>query len=459
MPIKGSMSEHTHSQSGHSHGSQPPALPGKGPSSTPEFRQLRRALVEKFATRKDAVEEASSRPIIEKAITEELTSGGRSLAADYKAELLRDVLNELYGYGPIQPLLDDPTITEIMVNRADRIYVERKGKPMRTDLVFDDEDHVRRIIDRIIRPLNRRLDVNCPLVDARLPDGSRVNAVIPPVAIAGSCLTIRKFSKSRLMLEDLVRFGSIPPLVSDFLNICVTCRFNIVVTGGTGSGKTTLLNALSGCIPEDERIVTIEDAAELKLIQDHVITLESKRANIDGTGEVTIRELVRNALRMRPERIVVGECRGAEALDMLQAMNTGHDGSLTTLHANSPRDAISRIETMALMAGIDFPVRVIREQIGSAIQLLVHQARLRDGSRKVTFVTEIAGMEGDKIVLQELFRYKEIPGGAGYLQATGLRPNFISKLDALGVKLPPETFSPATTPTTVVRGKPIPAAA
>jgi pilus assembly protein CpaF len=341
-------------------------------------------------------------------------------------------------------LLEDPSVTEVMVNRADRVYVERSGKSIRTDVVFDDDNHIRRVIDRIIIPLGKRLDDDSPLADARLPDGSRVNVAIPPVAVKGPCITIRKFAKSKWGLEDLVRFGSMPQTVAEFLKACVEARLNIVVTGGTGSGKTTLLNALSACIPDHERIVTIEDAAELKLAQDHVITLEAKRPNADGSGEVTIRELVRNALRMRPERIIVGECRGGEALDMLQAMNTGHDGSLTTLHANSPRDAVSRIETLALMAGIDFPIRVIREQIASAIQLVVHQARLRDGSRKVTFVNEIAGMEGEKMLLQEIFRFVERPAanGAvdGSLQPCGLRPRLLQKLENCGIKLPNETF-------------------
>ncbi len=419
------------------------------PSSiSKEIDSLRRELVEKLSADSNNAAQANdaSRDIVHAKLDAELASRAVQLAPAVREQLTARVMDEIFGFGPIQVLLADPSVTEIMVNRADRVYVERKGKPSRTDIVFDDDAHVRRIIDRIIVPLGRRLDANCPLVDARLPDGSRVNAVIPPVAIAGPCVTIRKFSKSRLFLEDLVTFGSITPLVANFLKVCVVARMNIIVTGGTGSGKTTLLNALSACIPEHERIVTIEDAAELKLVQDHVITLEAKRPNADGSGEVSIRELVRNALRMRPERIVVGECRGAEALDMLQAMNTGHDGSLTTLHANSPRDAISRVETMALMAGIDFPIRVIREQIGSAVQILVHQARMRDGSRKVTHVTEIGGMEGDKIVLQELFRFKEIPATAdtvsGTLQATGLRPNFMSKLEALGIVLPPETFIP-----------------
>jgi pilus assembly protein CpaF len=356
-------------------------------------------------------------------------------------------MDELFGLGPIQPLLDDPSVTEIMVNRSDRVYAERGGKPTRTNIVFDDDAHIGRIIERILLPLGKKVDANNPLVDARLPDGSRVNAVISPVAVAGACLTIRKFGKSRLGLDDLVKFGSVTQSVADFLRACVLGKLNIVVAGGTGSGKTTLLNALSGCIPDHERVVTIEDAAELRLHQDHVITLESKRANADGTGEVSIRDLVRNALRMRPERIVVGECRGGEALDMLQAMNTGHDGSLTTLHANSPRDAISRIETMALMAGIDFPIRALREQIGSAVQLIVQQARLRDGARRITAVAELAGMEGDRITLTELFKFKEHPGTTpekvvGSLQATGLRPQFMAKLDATGIKITPATFAP-----------------
>ncbi len=315
--------------------------------------------------------------MIEEELPRTLRTEDATMPENAREELLRDVINDLFGFGPIQPLLDDPTVTEVMVNRADRVYVERNGKPARTTVTFDDDAHLQRVIDRILQPLGKHLDGDNPLVDARLPDGSRVNVVIPPVAIAGACVTIRKFSRKRLVMEDLVNFGSLTQSVADFLKACVQARLNIVVCGGTGSGKTTLLNVLSSCISEHERIVTIEDAAELKLNQDHVITLEAKRAGADTGAEVTIRELVRNALRMRPERIVVGECRGAEALDMLQAMNTGHDGSLTTLHANSPRDAISRIETMALMAGIDFPVRVIREQIGSAVHLLVHQAHAR----------------------------------------------------------------------------------
>jgi len=428
-----------------------PVVPG-GAIDKAQLRKTRRRLVEHFFKQAqptgDAAADAAGKRKIEQDFPQMLRAADATLPDDVRAELLSEVINELYGFGPIQPLLDDPTITEVMVNRADRVYVERNGKPVRTEVVFDDEDHLRAVIDRIIKPLGKTLDASNPLVDARLPDGSRVNVVIPPIAIAGACLTIRKFSRKRLTMDDLISYGSLTAPIAGFLKACVQGRLNIVVCGGTGSGKTTLLNILSGCISADERIVTIEDAAELQLNQDHVITLEAKRAGQDSGAQVTIRELVRNALRMRPERIVVGECRGAEALDMLQAMNTGHDGSLTTLHANSPRDAISRIETMSLMAGIDFPIRVIREQIGSAIQLIVQQSRMRDGSRKVTSVTEVSGMEGDRVLMQELFRFKEAPNGTmggkveGCLMPCGLRPQFMYKLECVGVQLPPETFAP-----------------
>jgi pilus assembly protein CpaF len=413
-----------------------------------EFCRLRRQLVEKISGKPESEKlcDPSTRESAERRLPQEIAAAAPGLSDAAKAELAREVLNEMFGFGPIQSLLEDPSVTEVMVNRADRVYVERSGKSIRTNIVFDDDAHIRRVIQRIIVPLGKRLDENCPLADARLPDGSRVNVAIPPVAINGSCITIRKFSKSKWGLDDLVKFGSMPQPIADFFKACVQARLNIVVTGGTGSGKTTLLNALSACIPDEERIVTIEDAAELKMSQDHVITLEAKRPNIDGSGEVTIRELVRNALRMRPERIIVGECRGGEALDMLQAMNTGHDGSLTTLHANSPRDAISRIETMALMAGIDFPIRVIREQVASAIQLLIHQSRLRDGSRKITYVSEIAGMEGEKLLLQEIFRFVEKPASGtavdGILQPCGLRPRLLQKIENIGIKLSSDTFVP-----------------
>jgi len=367
-----------------------------------------------------------------------------SLEVTDRDELFRNCVAEFFGFGPIQILLDDASVTEVMVNRADRVYVERHGKPTRTQITFDDDAHVRKMIDRIIVPIGRRLDEKNPLVDARLPDGSRVNATISPVTIDGPTITIRKFGKKTMTVEDLINFGAMTAPIAEFFKACVRARLNIIVSGGTGSGKTTLLNVLSSFIPADERIVTIEDAAELRLGQDHVIRMETRKPDPDGTGEVTIRELVRNSLRMRPERIVVGECRGGETLDMLQAMNTGHDGSLTTLHANTPRDAISRIETMSLMGGIDFPIRVIREQVASAVQLIVQQSRLRDGSRKITHITEIAGMEGEKLIQQDLFRYEEQTDAhgksVGVLKASGQRPQFQHKLEAAGFKLPVELF-------------------
>ncbi len=388
----------------------------------------------------------STRHEVEARLTEAIAGARLSLSESLKADLLHDILDEFFGFGPIQPLLDDVSVTEVMVNGPQRVYVERGGKLTLTTVRFDDNEHVRRIIDRIILPLGRRIDPDSPLVDARLPDGSRVNAVIPPVAIDGPSITIRKFSKHRLTVEDLIQYGSLTPQIGEFLKACVVSRLNVVVSGGTGSGKTTLLNVLSGFIPLTERIVTIEDAAELQLHQDHVVRLETKKANLDGKGEVTIRDLVRNALRMRPERIIVGECRGGEALDMLQAMNTGHDGSLTTLHANSPRDSISRMETMCLMAGLEFPLKVVREQIASAVELIVQVSRLRDGSRRVTQVTEVTGMEGDTVVMQDIFKFTEEGVDAdgkvvGQMRPTGLRPIFTPKLDAAGFRLPAEIFS------------------
>jgi pilus assembly protein CpaF len=384
---------------------------------------------------------------VEARLQEAYASARVNLPESARVELMKEVMNEFFGFGPIQPLLEDPTISEVMVNGPSRVYIERAGKLQLTPIRFDDDDHVRRVIDRIVLPLGRRVDLDSPLVDARLPDGSRVNAVIPPVSIDGPCITIRKFSNKKLTADDLIKFGSLTPQISDFIQACVVSRLNIVISGGTGSGKTTLLNVLSGFIPADERIITIEDAAELKLSQDHVVRMETKKPNIEGKGEVTIRDCVRNSLRMRPERIVVGECRVGEALDMLQAMNTGHDGSLTTLHANSPRDALSRLETMSLMAGMDLPLKVLREQIASAIELIVQQARMRDGSRKVVYITEVAGMEGDTVVLQDIFKFTDegvdkAGRVIGQIQPTGLRPLFTPKLEAAGFKLPPEVFTP-----------------
>lgn len=363
------------------------------------------------------------------------------LSVPARTRIANMVMSELRGYGPIDPLLADDQITEVMVNGPDDVYVERGGRLQRTSIVFFDDAHVMRIIHRIISPLGRRVDEATPMVDARLPDGSRVNAIIPPVSLAGPCITIRRFSRDPYTAEDLVNFGTLTEEMAEFLKACVEARLNILVSGGTGSGKTTTLNVLSSFIPCGERIVTIEDAAELQLQQDHVVPLEARPPNLEGVGEVTIRQLVRNALRMRPDRIVVGEVRGAEALDMLQAMNTGHEGSLSTLHANSPRDALSRLETMVLMAGTELPSRAIREQIASALDLIVHQSRLRDGSRKVVSITEVQRLEGDMIVTQELFRYEQhgvdSEGNAvGEHVNTGLRPLFAEKLEAVGVELP-----------------------
>jgi len=340
--------------------------------------------------------------------------------------------------------LEDDTITEIMVNGPKNIYIERKGKLHRVPITFESNEHVMRIIDRIVAPLGRRIDESSPYVDARLQDGSRVNAVIPPISLVGPVLTIRKFSKNPITIEQMIQFGTLTNEAVQFLKACVEARLNILISGGTGSGKTTLLNVLSGFIPDDERILTIENAAELQLRQEHVVTLESRPPNIEGRGEVSIRDLVVNALRMRPERIIVGECRGGETLDMLQAMNTGHDGSMTTAHANSPRDAIARIETMCLMAGMDLPVRAIREQIAGAVDLICQQARMRDGSRKVTTITEVSGMEGDVITMTDIFVFEQTgyENGkvVGRLRPTGLRPKFIDKIEASGIHLPASIF-------------------
>ncbi len=366
-------------------------------------------------------------------------------------ELFEQIAAEIIGYGPIEPLLNDPTVTEVMVNGPKMVYVERKGRLERAPVEFLDNDHVLRIIQRIVGPLGRRIDESSPMVDARLPDGSRVNAVIPPLALNGPTLTIRKFSKIPLTVQDMINYGTFDERFVAFMKACIKGRLNIIVSGGTGSGKTTTLNVLSSFLPSDERIVTIEDAAELQLRQDHVVRLESRPANIEGKGQVSIRNLVTNALRMRPDRIVVGEVRSAEALDMLQAMNTGHDGSLTTLHSNGPRDTLRRLETMIMMAGMDLPLRAIREQIASALNLVIHQERTRDGGRHITYVTEVQGMEGDVVVLQDIFAFVQtgIKDGKiqGSLEPTGVRPKFSERLEAAGAMLPPEIFM------TRVRGK------
>ena len=368
------------------------------------------------------------------------------LSTEQRQRLIRDVEADVFGHGPLQRLLDDPTVTEIMVNGPNRVYVEKAGKLTRTDAHFDSEDHLRRMIERIVSRVGRRIDESSPLVDARLADGSRVNAVIPPLSFSGSTLTIRKFAKDPLKVDDLIRFGTLTPEMAELLQACVEARLNIIVSGGTGSGKTTLLNVLSSFIPEGERIITIEDAVELQLQQDHVVRLESRPANIEGRGEIGVRELVRNSLRMRPDRIVVGEVRGGETLDMLQAMNTGHDGSLSTVHSNSPRDAIARLETLVLMAGMDLPLRAIRDQISSAVDVVIQLSRLRDGTRRVTFVTEVQGMEGQTVTLQDAFLFDYSAGidssgkFLGKPIPTGVRPRFTDKFVELGIKLSPGVF-------------------
>jgi len=373
-----------------------------------------------------------------------LTEENIVLSRPERARLFEQIAAEILGFGPLQALLEDDTITEIMVNGPKNIYIERKGKLHRVPITFEGNEHVMRIIDRIVAPLGRRIDESSPYVDARLPDGSRVNAVIPPISLIGPVLTIRKFSKNPISIDQMIQFGTVSNEAVQFLKSCVEARLNIVISGGTGSGKTTLLNVLSGFIPDDERILTIENAAELQLRQEHVITLESKPPNIEGRGEITIRDLVMNALRMRPDRIIVGECRGGETLDMLQAMNTGHDGSMTTAHANTPRDAISRMETMCLMAGMDLPVRAIREQIAGAVDVIVQQARMRDGSRKITAIAEVSGMEGDVITMTDIFVFEQtgMENGRiiGRTRPTGLRPKFMEKIEAAGIHLPPSIF-------------------
>jgi len=393
----------------------------------------------------DSVPLAQREPVIRQKLTDIFSRLGSKVPESIRQQITQDSLDDLLGYGPIQPLLDDPDVSEVMVNGPKKVYVEKKGHLVKTGVTFEDNDHVLKIIERIILPLGRRVDADSPTVDARLPDGSRVNAAILPVSIDGPSITIRKFRKDKLSMQQLIDFGSITAPMAEFLRACVIARLNIVISGGTGSGKTTLLNVMSGSIPEDERIITIEDAAELQLQQDHIVRLETKAANLDGKGIVTIRDLVRNALRMRPDRIIVGECRGGETLDMLQAMNTGHDGSLTTLHANTPRDALSRLETMVLMAGMDLPLKVIRQQVSSAVDLIVQQTRLKDGARKVTAITEVAGMEGDTVVLTDIFRFEQTGTSTegkviGQLKPTGIRPLFTPRLDAAGFKLPPEIF-------------------
>jgi pilus assembly protein CpaF len=380
-------------------------------------------------------------------VAEELAIDRTPLARDERLRVEQEIADDILGYGPLEPLLRDPTVTEIMVNGAQDVYVERNGKVESVDVVFTDNAHVLRIIDRIVSQVGRRVDEASPMVDARLPDGSRVNAIVPPLSLRGPTLTIRKFSRDPYSLADLVSFGTTSVGAAEFLGACVRAKVNVLISGGTGSGKTTLLNALSGFVPGNERVVTIEDAAELQLQQRHVVSLEARPPNIEGQGEVRIRELVRNALRMRPDRIIVGEVRGAETLDMLQAMNTGHDGSLTTIHANTPRDAIHRLEMLVMIGGLELPLRAVREQIASAFDLIVHLVRLVDGSRRLTHVTEVVGMEGDVVTLQDMFVARtpdqEMEGRIsllGPLRSTGLLPNFLTKFAANGVQVPYHVF-------------------
>jgi pilus assembly protein CpaF len=375
-----------------------------------------------------------------------LTLDDVPMAREERLRCASDIADEIVGYGPIEPLLEDPSVTEVMINGPRKVFFEQKGMLHLSDRVFRDDDHIMRIVEKIVVPINRRIDESSPMVDARLPDGSRVNAIIPPLAVDGPTVTIRKFARDPFTVDDLISFGTLIPEMVDFLNACIRTRLNTIVSGGTGSGKTTLLNVLSSFIPSNERVVTIEDPCELQMRQRHVIRLETRPANVEGKGQVTQRELVRNALRMRPDRIIVGEVRAGEAFDMLQAMNTGHDGSLTTAHANSPRDAIARVENMVLMAGLDLPVRAIREQVASALDLIVHVSRLSDGGRRVTHVTEVVGMEGQTVTLQDVFVFQQTGVDArgkvqGQVVSTGLRPHFVERLEAAGIHLPPDIFA------------------
>ena len=446
-------------QNGNGAGLETLTLPGQ-PAAVPELpaadpyaelkTRIHHEVIAKLGAelfKKETTEDLSDR--VYHAVTEQLTLDRTPLTREERRQVVREITDDILGYGPLEPFLRDDTITEIMVNAFDNIYVETHGKLERTRATFVDNGHLLRIIDKIVSQVGRRVDEASPMVDARLPDGSRVNAIIPPLALRGPTLTIRKFSRDPYTMDDLIKFGSLTPKAAQFLSACVKGKLNILIAGGTGSGKTTTLNAVSAFIPDDERIVTIEDAAELQLQQDHVITLESRPPNIEGSGEVRIRELVRNALRMRPDRIIVGEVRGAETLDMLQAMNTGHEGSLTTIHANSPRDALARLETLVLTAGVDLPLRAIREQISSAFDVLVQISRLVDGSRRVTHITEVLRMESDVITMQDLFVARMPEDESGDLRGSkllqplscsGLKPHFLEKLAVSGVMLPPAFF-------------------
>jgi pilus assembly protein CpaF len=407
--------------------------------------QVQQFLVKEIKGANDVHDPEEIKRLVEPIFAKALIDANLVVSRVEREQMIALIMADILGYGPIQPLLDRDDITEIMVNGPNQVYIEHKGRLTLSDVKFIDNDHVLRIIERIVAPLGRRIDESSPMVDARLPDGSRVNAIIPPLALGGPTITIRKFKKDSLKVDDLIRFGSMTPEFAQFLKASVIAGLNIIISGGTGSGKTTLLNVLSSFIPEDERILTIEDAAELQLQQPHVVRLESRPSNIEGKGRIGIRELVVNSLRMRPDRIVVGECRGGETLDMLQAMNTGHDGSLTTVHSNGARDTLSRLETLVLMAGMELPLRAIRQQIASAIDMVVHQDRMRDGTRKVVQCSEVLGMEGETIVMQDVFRFEQTgidENGKilGELQPTGLRPRINERIELAGIHLPPSIF-------------------
>jgi pilus assembly protein CpaF len=428
----------------------PQGRPGRGDPYAGLKTRVHRAIVDKLGSRLAGADAAELADWVRQAVEGELASDDTPLTSDERARLVKEIVDDIVGYGPIEPFLEDETVTEVMVNGYDRMYVERAGKLEPAGASFTDNAHLMRIIEKIVSQVGRRIDEASPMVDARLPDGSRVNAIIPPLSLRGPTLTIRKFSRDPFTIEDLVRFGTLSQKAADFLAACVRGKLNVLISGGTGTGKTTVLNAMSAFIPDEERIITIEDAAELQLQQSHVVTLEARPPNVEGKGAIPIRELVRNALRMRPDRIVVGEVRGAETLDMLQAMNTGHEGSLTTIHANAPRDALSRTETLVLTAGVDLPVRAIREQISSAFDLIVHLMRLVDGSRRISHVTEVLRMESEVITTQDVYvarppDEREIAGGPPSLLQpltySGLKPHFLEKLAANGVHLSPAFFA------------------
>lgn len=429
-------------------GSQMRKMTARDTSSTPAaYSEIKNRIQNKLIQtldNLDVTQVAEIRKVILSEFDTILSEENIILSRPEKIRISEQIIAEILGLGPIQKLLEDDEITEVMVNGPRNIYVERKGKIQQVPITFESNEHVKQIIDRIVAPLGRRIDESSPYVDARLPDGSRVNAIIPPIALSGPTITIRKFSKNPITVEQLYEFGSISQEAMQFLQACVASRLNVIISGGTGSGKTTLLNILSDFIPDDERIITIENAAELQLRQNHVITLESRPPNIEGKGEITIRQLVVNALRMRPDRIIVGEVRAGETIDMLQAMNTGHEGSMTTLHANSPHDVLSRLETMTLMAGIELPMKAIREQIASAIDLIVHQSRMRDGTRKVVNISEVRDLQGDTIVMNDIFVFEqqgiENSKVIGRMRPTGVSPQFLEKIELAGIHLPPSLF-------------------